>query len=125
MSQRTKHFTVLYWLFATLSFLLTLGPLLFYIVKGYIEADVTKEKVALTGILLCAIILVAINFLMKHQIRSTVWLILLGIYYCVDNIMPLLLMIAIGTILDEFIVSPLKKSFKNKKTINREIDKRF
>ena len=125
MSQRTKKFKILYITFSIISFLLTLGPVLFYIVKGYIDADLTKEKVALTGIVLCAIILTAVNVLIKHHIRSTVWLLMLGIYYCVDNIMPLLLMIAIGTILDEFIVSPLKKSFKNKKIINSEIDKRI
>ena len=125
MSQRTKKFKILYIIFSIISFLLTLGPVSFYIVKGYIDADLTKEKVALTGIILCAIILTAVNVLIKHHIRSTIWLLMLGIYYCVDNIMPLLLMIAIGTILDEFIVSPLKKSFKNKKTINSEIDKRI
>ena len=125
MSQRTKKFKILYITFSIISFLLTLGPVSFYIVKGYIDADLTKEKVALTGIILCAIILTAVNVLIKHHIRSTIWLLMLGIYYCVDNIMPLLLMIAIGTILDEFIVSPLKKSFKNKKIINSEIDKRI
>lgn len=125
MSQRTKKFKILYITFSVLSFLLTLGPVLFYIIKGYIDADLTKQKVALTGIILCAIILTAINVLIKHHIRSTIWLLMLGIYYCVDSIMPLLLMIAIGTILDEFIVSPLKKSFKNKKIINSEIDKRI
>ena len=125
MSQRTKKFKILYITFSIISFLLTLGPVLFYIVKGYIDADLTKEKVALTGVILCAIILTGINVLIKHHIRSTIWLLMLGIYYCVDNIMPLLLMIAIGTILDEFIVSPLKKSFKNKKIINSEIDKRI
>lgn len=125
MSQRTKKFKILYITFSIISFLLTLGPVSFYIVKGYINADLTKEKVALTGVILCAIILTAVNILIKHHVRSTIWLLMLGIYYCVDNIMPLLLMIAIGTILDEFIVSPLKKSFKNKKTINSEIDKRI
>lgn len=125
MSQRTKNFKILYIIFSIISFLLTLGPVLFYIVKGYIDADLTKEKVALTGVILCAIILTAVNVLIKHHIRSTIWLLMLGIYYCVDNIMPLLLMIAIGTILDELIVSPLKKSFKNKKIINSEIDKRI
>ena len=125
MSQRTKKFKILYIIFSIISFLLTLGPVSFYIVKGYINADLTKEKVALTGVILCAIILTAVNVLIKHHVRSTIWLLMLGIYYCVDNIMPLLLMIAIGTILDEFIVSPLKKSFKNKKTINSEIDKRI
>lgn len=39
--------------------------------------------------------------------------------------MPLLLIVAVGTILDEFLLTPLHKHFKNKATINREIDKRL
>lgn len=125
MSKVTKKYRNLARLFSVLSFILTLGPILYYIITGYIEADLTKEKVTLTCMVMCSIILVAINVLLKYNIRSTIWLLVLGIYVCVDNIMPLLLMVALGTIADEFIVTPLKKSFKNKYSINREIDKRI
>lgn len=123
MSNITKKYTNLYWLFRSISFLVLIVPLIVYGVKGFIEGDVT-EKFTLGMTISIAAILVALNILFKYHIRSTIWIIVLGIYFCIDNIMPLLLCIAIGTILDEFIFTPLYKSYKNKATINKEIDKR-
>lgn len=125
MSNITKKYRTLSVIFGILSFLLTLGPIFYYIITGFIEADLTREKVSLTCLVICALILSIVNVIMKYNIRSTIWLIVIGIYVCIDNIMPLLLMIAGGTILDEFIVSPLHKLFKTKYTINKEIDKRL
>lgn len=124
MSNITKKYTNLYWLFRSISFLVLVVPLIIYGVKGFIEGDVT-EKFTLGMTISIAAILVALNILFKYHIRSTIWIIVLGIYFCIDNIMPLLLCIAIGTILDEFIFTPLYKSYKNKATINKEIDKRI
>lgn len=123
MSNITKKYTNLYWLFRSISFLILVLPLIIYGVKGFIEGDVT-EKFTLGMTISISAILVALNILFKYHIRSTIWIIVLGIYFCIDNIMPLLLCIAIGTILDEFIFTPLYKSYKNKATINKEIDKR-
>lgn len=125
MSNITKKYRTFSVIFGILSFLLTLGPIFYYIITGFIEADLTREKVGLTCLVICALILSIVNIIMKYNIRSTIWLIVIGIYVCIDNIMPLLLMIAGGTILDEFIVSPLHKLFKTKYTINKEIDKRL
>lgn len=124
MSNITKKYTNLYWLFRSISFLVLIVPLIVYGIKGFIEGDVT-EKFTLGMTISIAAILVALNILFKYHIRSTIWIIVLGIYFCIDNIMPLLLCIAIGTILDEFIFTPLYKSYKNKATINKEIDKRL
>lgn len=124
MSNITKKYTNLYWLFRSISFLILVLPLIIYGVKGFIEGDVT-EKFTLGMTISISAILVALNILFKYHIRSTIWIIVLGIYFCIDNIMPLLLCIAIGTILDEFIFTPLYKSYKNKATINKEIDKRI
>lgn len=123
MSNITKKYTNLYWLFRSISFLILVLPLIIYGVKGFIEGDVT-EKFTLGMTISISAILVALNILFKYHIRSTIWIIVLGIYFCIENIMPLLLCIAIGTILDEFIFTPLYKSYKNKATINKEIDKR-
>ena len=124
-SELTKKNKTLYWIFSILSFIATFVPIMFYIVKGYIEADLTTEKVGLTCTIMIAIILTAINFLLKYNIRSTLWILLLGIYFCLDNILVMIIIIAVGTILDEFILTPLKKSYKNKYTINKEIDRRL
>lgn len=124
-SETTKKNKALYWVFNILSFIVMFVPIAVYIVKGYIEADLTTEKVGLTCTIMVSIILVAINFIFKYHIRSTLWILLLGVYFCIDNILAMIILIAVGTILDEFLLTPLKKSFKNKYTINKEIDKRL
>lgn len=119
----TKKYHKLYILFRTLSVIVIFAPMLYYVIKGFIEGE-TTEKLTLTGTFFIAIILTVVNVLFKYSIRSTLWIIVLGVYSCIENIMPLLLMIAIGTIIDEFILTPLYKSYRNKYTIHREIDKR-
>lgn len=119
----TKKYHKLYILFRTLSVIVIFTPMLYYVIRGFIEGE-TTEKLTLTGTFFIAIILTVVNVLFKYSIRSTLWIIVLGVYSCIENIMPLLLMIAIGTILDEFILTPLYRSYRNKYTIHREIDKR-
>ena len=122
-SDITKKYQRLAILFHALSILVLVAPLAYYTIYGFINGEVT-EKLTLGITFVIACILLVINVLFKYHIRSTIWILVLGIYFCIDSIMPLLLMVAIGTILDEFILTPLYKSYHNKCTINKEIDKR-
>lgn len=124
-SDITKKSKSLYIAFSIVSFLLTFGPLIYFVCLGYVNSDVTREKVTLTVTIVFALVLTIINVLFKYSIRSTIWLILLGIYVCIDNIVPLLIMLAVGSILDEFLITPLAKMFRSKYKINKEIDKRL
>ena len=122
-SDITKKYRRLSILFQFLSILVLVGPLAYYTILGFVNGEVT-EKFTLGVTFVIVAILFVINILFKYHIRSTIWILVLGIYFCISNILPLLLMVAIGTIVDEFILTPLHKSYKNKYTINREIDKR-
>ena len=122
-SDITKKYQRLSILFQCLSILVLVAPLAYYTILGFINGEVT-EKLTLGITFVIAAILFIVNVLFKYHIRSTIWILVLGIYFCIDNILPLLFMVAIGTILDEFLLTPLYKSYKNKCTINREIDKR-
>ena len=124
MSDITKKYIHLYRLFQCLSLIILIVPLLVYGIKGFIEGAV-GEKFTLGITITIAAILVALNILFKYRIRSTIWIVVLGIYVAVDNILPLLLCVAIGTIVDEFILTPLAKHYKSKASINKEIDKRM
>ena len=61
---------------------------------------------------------------MKLHLRSAIWLLVLGVYICLQNIQTLLIMVAVCTILDEIVFTPLHKKYKNLYIINKEIDKR-
>jgi hypothetical protein len=102
----------------------TLFPIAFYVIKAFAEGT-TTEKLSLGCFATVAIILVLVNLIFKLHLRSAIWLLVIGIYIAVEAIMPLLIMVAVGTVLDEFLFSPLHKHFKNKASINAEIDKRM
>ena len=103
--------------------LLMFGPMVIFLIMGFMDAT-SSEKVVLGITTVAAVVLTAINVLMKYSLRSTVWILLLGLYYVLDTMTVLILIIAITNILDELIIVPLYKSAKNKYTINKEIDKR-
>lgn len=122
-SKETKKYTRLAILFRALSILVLVVPVVYYAIIGFINGEPTEKfTLGLTFVIAAALFIA--NVIFKYNIRSTVWVIILGIYFCVDEILPLLFMVAIGTILDEFVFTPLYKSFHNKKIINKEIDKR-
>lgn len=121
----TKKYKTLKVVFQLLSFLITIAPIIVYTIVGFANGDIeTGKKVFLGFTLVSAIILVAINVLFKHHLRSPLFLMILGIYFALDKILPLLIIISAGIVVDEFILQPLVKSFKSKYQINREIDKR-
>lgn len=124
MSKETRKYKNLSILFLALSILVLVAPLAYYSVVGFIDGE-TTEKFTLGLTFVIAAILFVINILFKFHIRSTIWVLVLGIYFCLDNILPLIFMVAIGNILDEFLFTPLHKHYKSKASINKEIDKRI
>jgi ABC-type proline/glycine betaine transport system permease subunit len=106
-----------------LSFTLTVLPVILYAILGFYNGSI-GEKVSLGICTLLAIMFVIINVMFKYHIRSTLWIMLIGIYICIDNIIPLLITMAASTIIDEFILVPLIKKYKDKYIINKEIDLR-
>ena len=124
MSKETRKYKTLSILFLALSILVLVAPLAYYSIVGFIEGE-TTEKFTLGMTFVIAAILFVINILFKFHIRSTIWILVLGIYFCLDNILPLIFMVAVGNILDEFLFTPLHKHYKSKASINKEIDKRI
>lgn len=124
MSKETRKYKNLSILFLALSILVLVAPLAYYSIVGFIEGE-TTEKFTLGITFVIAAILFVINILFKFHIRSTIWILVLGIYFCLDNILPLIFMVAVGNILDEFLFTPLHKHYKSKASINKEIDKRI
>lgn len=106
-----------------LSFIITVFPIILYAILGFYNGSI-GEKVSLGICTLLAIMFVIINVMFKYHIRSTLWIMLIGIYICIDNIIPLLITMAASTIIDEFVLVPLIKKYKDKYVINKEIDLR-
>lgn len=123
ITKRYKNLTILtFWL----SVLLTLCPILIYVARAFLSSEVQSVNKYTLGIMCSvALIVTIINIVAKLRLRCIPWILLLGIYVCLKEITSLLIIMAITTIVDELIVTPLNKSLKNKYIINKEMDKRL
>lgn len=120
----TKKYHILWILFLTVSILLNVGPLAVYSIMALASGALVYQKVALCMTVFVVLIMTAIAFLNKTTMKSRVWVIIIGLYFCLDYFIAPLLIIGICQIVDEWIASPVSKHYKNKYTINHEIDKR-
>ena len=119
----TKKYKIKLNICRLLSFTLTVLPVIIYTIMGFIDGTI-GEKVSLGICVILALMFMLINVMFKYHIRSTLWVLLIGIYVCIDNIIPLLIIMAATTIIDEFVLVPLINKYKNKYIINKEIDLR-
>lgn len=121
----TKTYRIWFWILAVLSFLLCVGPLAAYSVSALIAADLVIEKVALASTVFIVLIMSLVSWLNKIALRSRLWIILIGLYICLDSIMTPLIIIAACQVIDEIIVCPIKHNLSTKLTISKELDKRL
>ena len=119
----TKKYKIKLNICRLLSFTITVLPVIIYVIKGFMDGSI-GEKVSLGICVILALMFMLINVMFKYHIRSTLWVLLIGIYLCIDNIIPLLIIMATTTIIDEFVLVPLINKYKNKYIINKEIDLR-
>lgn len=125
MTNETKKYKKRKNIFKALSFLVTILPIIIYIIIGFTSGEIhAGDKLFLGFSVVVSILLVLINILCKYHLRSPLFVLILGIYIVLKEITPLLIIVSIGVILDEFLFSPLANSNKNKYIINKEIDKR-
>lgn len=121
---QTKKYNLFRYIFLSLSILALSFPLTFYGIMAFIEGT-KMEKFTFGVFCMVALGMVIVNFLMKLKLRSMIWLVVLGIFICLNEIQTMLIMVAVCTILDEVLFTPLYKYFKRKAQTNKEIDKRM
>ena len=123
-SKTTKKYQKLALIFSLVSVLLLLGPATFYVLSGIATATLTIQKVALVSTVAMSLLLTFICAVNKVVFRSKVWLIILALFFVVENFLVMIMIFAITQCLDELVFTPLARHFRNKATINAEIDKR-
>lgn len=110
--------------FGVLSCLLMFGPLLYYTILALINGKSTQSRLILLMTLICAIMMTILGIISKLRLRSPVFIVMLGIYKCLSSITGMLIIFGICTIIDEVIVTPMYKHYRNRYVINKEIDAR-
>lgn len=109
---------------AILSFLCSFGPLIVFTIMGLAQGE-GKEKIVLAMTMVGAIMIALIAAMKKIHLRSTTFILMIGLWVALDRLLPFILTIAICTIIDELILTPLYKRFKEDYHTNKQIDKRI
>lgn len=107
-----------------LSILLNVGPLLYFTIASLIQSEGIGTKLTLGCTVVVVLILSLVAWTNKLAMRSRLWILLIGFWVCLEYFMPALIAIAACQVLDELIICPLKQHYKQRLTINKEIDKR-
>lgn len=120
----TKKYRLAATILLIVSILLNILPLGYYTVDALINAELVMDQVKLCMTVFVVLIMSIVSWVNKTTSRSKVWVIIIGLYLCLDSFLVPLLLIGTTQIVDEWIISPLHKSIRNKYIINKQIDKR-
>lgn len=125
-SEFTKTVTRQYWLYRILNWVCLYLPTIVYVVIALAnEGIVIEKKIAVVGTVLIAIILTIFNILAKKHIRCVIWIVLIGLYVAFQEFLLLLvILMAIATILDDFVFSPLIQYYYSKMVSAKTIDEK-
>lgn len=121
----TKKLKAKYITAALISILLNICPLLVFTIIAFISGTAIVHKVTLSMTLLLVLIFTLITLVNKTVFRSKLWILLIGLWLCLDNILTPLIVFASCQIIDELIVTPIKNHYRDRYKINKEIDKRL
>lgn len=119
----TRKYKRLSLLFNTLSILSVVAPLIVFIIIGY-STGVPAKKVTMSLMIVLSLFLCGMNVVFKLGFRSTIWIILIGLCGVLEKVELTIIILGICSLADELCFSPLHRHYKNKYTINKEIDKR-
>lgn len=125
---RTKKFKNLDIIFHILSWVLCFGTAAFLVILkvcGAEDGTPLKETIGsvVYGWLVSNIPLVALSIIVKDKIRPVVWMVDVIMSNIVFGGIAIYIVFGIW-LLDEYVISPLARSFHNKYVINKEIDRR-
>lgn len=111
------------WACRIASILLTVGPMIGLIIYGFIQGE-PKTKLALGATILAAVALGIIGIIRKHMLRSSVWIVALGLWFALDKFVLVLAIFAATTFVDEIILTPLIEHYRAEAIANKAIDRR-
>lgn len=125
-SKYTKRVELLLWTYRLLDWICLFSPILVYVVIAYAQSGIRAEnKLVLTGTLVIAIILTLFNTIAQKKLRCPIWLVLIGIYVCIKEwLLPLIIILAITSVLDDFVFTPLIAKYSKRYEANVVIDER-
>jgi hypothetical protein len=114
------------WLFRILSWLCLAAPLIVYVIFALANDGIkVGYKVTVISMLLIALILTVFNIIAQKRLRCPIWIILIGLYIAIRNyLMPLIIILAVTSVLDDLLFTPLIQYYYTKTVASKTMDQR-
>lgn len=115
------------WFFRILDWLCLAAPLIIYIIIALANGEaVVAQKVAVVSTAMIAIMLTIFNTVAQKKLRCPIWIVLIGLFVAIrDYLMPLIIILAITSVLDDLVFTPVISYYKTKLISNKAIDERL
>ena len=134
-SEITKKYNKKYWTTFTISALLWFGICVFLVLYGFItswknndsaEANAVVDAIRATysALLITLVVGLVIFIFIKEKLRNTIWMSNLVLSVTLFGATGMWIILSVWAF-DEFVLIPLKKYYREKTSINKEIDKRL
>lgn len=125
-SKYTKDSRFKLWLFRILDGICLVAPLLVYVIIALCGGAVVAAKVAVVSTVMVAIILTVFNIIAQKRLRCPIWIMLIGLFVAIkEYLLPLIIILAITSILDDLVFTPLITYYKTKLISNKAMDERL
>lgn len=126
-SDYTKKCRTYLWFFRILDWICLFLPLIIYIFVALFNGNVIiAGKMALVGMTLIALILTIFNVLAQKRLRCPIWIVLIGLFIAIKQwLLPLIIILAITSVLDDLVFTPLIAHYKMKLEASKVMDDRL
>lgn len=125
-SAYTKSCRTKLWICRILDWICLGVPLIVYIIIALASGQIgVGYKIAVMSTLVIALILTIFNVIAQKRLRCPIWILLLGLYVAVKEwLLPLIVMLAITSILDDLVFTPLIDYYHTKLIASKVMDDR-
>lgn len=125
-SEYTKKCRRQLWLYRIIDALLLLAPLIGYFGFAISSGQVTTAgKVTLVSTVAIALVLVVFNVIAQKRLRCPIWIVLIGFFVAIrDWLLPLVILLAVVSVVDDLILTPLISYYRTKLIASKTMDDR-
>lgn len=115
------------WLFRILDWVCLIAPLLAYVIVALSSGDtLVAQKVAVVSTAMVAVMLTAFNVIAQKKLRCPIWILLIGLYVAMrEYLMPLIIILAVTSVLDDLVFTPIIGYYRTKLISNKAMDERL
>ena len=125
-SKYTKDARFKLWLFRILDWICLGLPIIIYVIIALAGDGLVAQKVAVVATTMVAIILTVFNIISQKRLRCPIWIILIGLFIAIKRyLLPLIIILAITSILDDLVFTPLISYYRTKLIANKAMDERL